>query len=60
MSISTEMVVSFHMVQPLDKSQHPSRVHGDDPWVVCEVALTLVFSTLENVAMPLSLNYHYL
>ena len=31
------------MVWPLDDSQGPSPFHGHGPWVVCEVALSLLY-----------------
>ena len=31
------------MIQPLDEIQGLSHLHGHGPWLVCEVALTLLF-----------------
>ena len=27
-----------HMIRSFDESQGPSHLHGDNPWLVCEVA----------------------
>jgi hypothetical protein len=33
---------TMSMIRHLDEDQGPSHVHGHDPWLVCEVALTQV------------------
>ena len=33
------------LVWPLDESEGPSQLHGHGPWLVCEVALSIINTT---------------